>query len=239
MEKLPVLVYHQIEDPVRSDVSCTPAQFLAQMKALLENGFTPLDLGQTRVFLGAGAGGVSKPVLITFDDGYESLFTHALPVARQLGVPMTVFMVTSRLGRKPQFLRYLDAEQIRKMAASGFIEFGSHTHDLHTNILNIYQAFRGTPNPVSRLLRNDLDRSRKKLEFILGKPPFAIAWPYGKYNRDLSGVAREAGFFLHFCSRYGYNFPGSDPFEIKRIPVTCRDTPESVLKKVRGGFPFD
>ncbi len=229
--RLAVLVYHHIQQKVTSDVSCTPEQFVEHIQALLDHGFRPLTLAQTRRFL-AGTLSVEKPVLITFDDGYESLYQFALPVARQLKVPMTVFMITSRAGRRIQFAGYLTESQIRDMAESSYFDFGSHTHDLHTDTLNIYDAFAGHPdNPVLRLLQRDLRISSLRLESILGERPIAIAWPYGKFNPEFSAIARNSGFRLHFTSVHGYNEPGANPFAIKRIPVTSRDTADSVVLK--------
>jgi len=229
--RLSVLVYHHIQEKVTSDVSCTPEQFNEHIEALLAAGFRPLSLAQTRLFL-AGTLSVDKPVLITFDDGYESLYHFALPVARRLRVPMTVFMITSRAGRRIQFAEYLTERQIREMADSGYFDFGSHTHDLHTDTLSIYEAFAGHPaNPVLQLLQRDLRISSSRLESILGARPIAIAWPYGKFNPEFSAIARNSGFRLHFTSVHGYNEPGANPFSIKRIPITSRDNAESVVLK--------
>lgn len=235
-EKLAVLVYHHIEDPATSDVSCTPEQFESQMSALLANGFTPVRLDEARTFLEGGRGRAKKPVLITFDDGYESLYRHALPVARKLGVPMTVFVVTSRIGLKPQFARYLSREQIREMAGSGLFEFGSHTDDLHTDLMRIWNAFAPAPVSLASAVAADLERSRKTLAEIVGTPPLSIAWPYGKFNRDTTRIALDAGMNLHFTSRSGYSAPGDDVLEIRRVPVTRRDTPATAVRKARGGW---
>jgi len=230
-ECLTVLVYHHIQQKVTSDVSCTPEQFGEHIEALIKAGFRPLTLAQTRLFL-AGTLSVDKPVLITFDDGYESLYRFAMPVARRLRVPMTVFMITSRAGRRIQFAQYLSERQIREMADSGYFDFGSHTHDLHTDTLAIYEAFSGHPeNPVLHLLNRDLRISSSRLESILGSRPVAIAWPYGKFNPEFSAIARNSGFRMHFTSVHGYNEPGANPFSIKRIPITSRDTAESVIQK--------
>ncbi|PKL44301.1 MAG: hypothetical protein CVV41_06595 [Candidatus Riflebacteria bacterium HGW-Riflebacteria-1] len=231
-QRLAVLVYHHLQNKVTSDVSCTPEQFLSQMQALLAAGFTPINLAQTRRFLAGTLDDVRQPVLITFDDGYESLYQFALPVARQLEIPMTVFMITSRAGRRIQFAEYLTESQIREMVGSGYFDFGSHTHDLHTDTVSIYDAFAGhAENPVLRLLQRDLRMSASRLESVLGARPLALAWPYGKFNGEFSALARQSGFRLHFTSVHGYNEPGANPFAIKRIPVTSRDTAESVLRK--------
>lgn len=234
--KLPVLVYHHIQDPVKSDVSCTPAQFEAQMVAMKDAGFTPLTIPQTKAFLaGTLPEDIKEPVLITFDDGYESLYTYALPISKKYNIPMVVFVVTARIGQKPQFARYLSAKQIKEMFQSGLWFFGSHTHDLHTESERIYNAFGGGDcNPVLDTLRKDLTTSSNCLKEIIGFPPEIIAWPYGKHNSEYSAIAKITGYKMHFTSLYGYNEPGSNPYSIKRIPVSSRDTPTSVLKKCRG-----
>lgn len=234
---LPVLVYHHIQEKVQSDVSCTPEQFAQQIAALKNAGYTPLTLAQSRLYLAGALEDIARPVLITFDDGYESLFYYALPVAVANKVPMTVFVITARLGRKIQFSEYLNERQVKEMAASGFFEFGSHTHDLHTDSIMIYDAFGAiAENPVLHLLERDLRMSAARLDSILGTRPLAIAWPYGKFNHNFSAIARRSGFRLHFTSAFGYNEPGANPFAIKRIPITARDTPESVLKKASGSY---
>ncbi len=233
---LPVLVYHHIQEKVQSDVSCTPEQFEAHISALKTAGFTPLTMAQARLFMAGALGDVARPVLITFDDGYDSLYHLALPVAKKYKFPMSVFVVTSRIGRKPQFARYLDENQIREMASSGFFDFGSHTHDLHTESTQICEAFgSGADNPVLRLLNRDLRISSARLEGIIGRRPEAIAWPYGRHNHNFTVLARQNGFKIHFTSAAGYNEPGTNPFAIKRIPITSRDNTISVLRKASGG----
>ena len=233
---LPVLVYHHIQDPVKSDVSCTPSMFEAHMKAIKEAGFTPITIPQTKSFLaGTLSETIKKPVLITFDDGYESLYLYALPVSIKLKVPMTVFVITSRIGQKPQFSKYLSETQIKEMNKSGLWFFGSHSHNLHTESTKIYNAFGGGKvNPVLEELREDLIASSKCLEGLTGVPTEIIAWPYGKHNAEYSAIARAVGYKIHFTSSYGYNEPGTNPYSIKRIPITARDTPTTVVKKCKG-----
>ena len=146
---------------------------------------------------------------------------------------MIVFVITSRIGHKPQFSRYLNKSQIKEMFDSGYIEFGTHTHDLHTNSMNIYNAFEvpSEKNPVTKLLAKDLKRSYDTLKEITGKAPVSLAWPYGKFTRDFIKVAKETGFKIHFTSIAGRNPVGSDIYMLKRYPVTVRDSINGVLKK--------
>lgn len=230
---LSVLVYHHIQEKPTSDVSCTPEAFDSHIAALIKEGFTPLTVSQAITYIQKGEPKVKKPIVITFDDGYESLYYYALPVAKKYKCPMVVFVITSRIGHKPQFARYLKAKQIKEMSDSGYIEFGTHTHDLHTNSMNIYNAFDvpTEKNPVTELLSKDLKKSYEVLKTITGKAPISLAWPYGKFTRDFIKVAKNAGFKIHFTSIAGRNPIGSDIFMLKRFPVTARDSVKGVLKK--------
>ena len=233
---LPVLVYHHIQDPVKSDVSCTPSMFEAHMLAIKDAGYTPITIPQTKSFFdGTLPQTIKKPVLITFDDGYESLYHYALPISIKYKIPMTVFIITSRIGQKPQFSRYLSESQIKEMNDSGFWYFGSHSHDLHTESVRIYNAFGGGKvNPLLEELRADLKTSSKCLEKITNVPTEIIAWPYGNHNEEYSVIAKAVGYKMHFTSLSGYNETKSSPYFIKRIPISSRDTITSVLRKCRG-----
>lgn len=232
--RLPVLVYHHIQEKVNSDVACTPNQFQKQMQAILDAGYTPLSFAQIRLYLAGGQHKDVLPVAITFDDGYESLYQYAFPVAKKYKIPMAIFLITSRIGKKPQFTKYLSISEIREMVDSGYIEFGSHSDDFHTDIMRIYDAFDLIDNPIEKLVKRDLLLSYRKLKIVTGTKPIALAWPYGKYNANTTKIAKKIGFKLHFTSDFGYNDIGGNPFAIKRVPVTSRDTPETVLKKLRG-----
>lgn len=233
-ETLPVLVYHHIQKKVTSDVSCTPENFEAQIKAIKEAGFMPLSISETAEFLSGGLKDTKKPVLITFDDGYESLYEYAYPTAKKQQVKMTIFVITARIGKKPQFTRYLNKEQIKEMHDSGYFEFGSHTHDLHTDTLRIFDAFKisDNSNPVIELIKKDLASSAETLKAVIGTAPISIAWPYGKFNEYFTEAAVQNGFKVHFTSIAGTNKRGSGVYKVKRIPVTARDTVFSVLRKL-------
>ena len=230
---LSVLVYHHIQEKPTSDVSCTPQDFESHIEAMVKEGFTPLTAEAAITYLNSGKSNLKKPVVVTFDDGYESLYHYALPVAKKYKFPIIVFVITSRIGRKPQFARYLNEKQIKEMHDSGFVEFGTHTHDLHTKSMNIYNAFEvpADKNPVLPLLEKDLKRSYETLKSITGKAPISLAWPYGKFNKEFTKIAIDAGYKIHFTSVSGRNPIGSDIYTLKRYPVTVRDSVNGVLKK--------
>lgn len=196
-----VLMYHHVAHPppgapVRG-LYVTPTQFSWQLRWLLARGARFLAGRDLLADRGAG-----PRVVVTFDDGHRDVYEHAFPILRDLGIPATVFPVVGDLGksgvvwpeaddRSPMAL--LTEPQVREMDAAG-IEFGSHLWD-HVH------ADRLRPEAV----RGQMARSRDRLAELLGRPPVAVAYPFGAYNDTVVQAAAAAGYRLGFTTEAGGN----------------------------------
>ena len=73
----------------------------------------------------------ARPVLITFDDGYEGVHRHALPVLAKHGFAATLFVSTGWLAgtydNGGALDTMLDWDQVRELAARAS-EIGGHSH---------------------------------------------------------------------------------------------------------------
>ena len=102
----------------------------------------------------------------------------------------------------------LDWALIKEMACSGLVDFYSHTASHHV---------------CTTMSKNDLERelrdSRRLLETTLDKPCSYLAWPWGRYNSVLTGVAKQIGYSGAVTTVPGIVTGFSDPFEIRRIVV--------------------
>jgi peptidoglycan/xylan/chitin deacetylase (PgdA/CDA1 family) len=151
-------------------------------------------------------------VLITFDDGYESVYRYAFPVLKKHRFPAVVFLITSLVGKSPPnpdptAITYLTWSQIREMHESGLVDFQSHTHAMHYLV-------PGNPLPTPALVASppeqvlaDLEASRRAISEHLGYLPVALAYPYGAYTAQTAQLARQAGFRLAFTTRPGPSLP--------------------------------
>jgi peptidoglycan/xylan/chitin deacetylase (PgdA/CDA1 family) len=131
---LPILMYHGV-DRRPSVVTIPPNQFQWQMEWLHDHGYKSIPLGELSRCMITGEAFPERSVVLTFDDGYQSLYTEVFPVLQQYGFSATVFIIAGLCGKDNQWLgqpsfipamNLLTWEQIDEMARYG-IEFGSHT----------------------------------------------------------------------------------------------------------------
>lgn len=126
---MPVLMYHDlvVEDPGGlNDWTVTTDKFRADMQWLKDNGYTTVLPRE----LAAGGDRPDNPVLVTFDDGYESNYTLALPILEETDSKAVIALITQRIDSGK--VGFLSWDQCRALQDSGRVELGSHTHDSHS-----------------------------------------------------------------------------------------------------------
>jgi peptidoglycan/xylan/chitin deacetylase (PgdA/CDA1 family) len=134
-QPVPILMYHAVgHSPAKAayGLSVSPGAYAEQMELLGELGFTPITTARLGTAWRSGGSPLPrKPVLITFDDGYEGVHRHALPVLARLGFVSTLFVSTGWLRGAHEeggaLDTMLDWDQVRELAAAG-TEIGGHTH---------------------------------------------------------------------------------------------------------------
>jgi peptidoglycan/xylan/chitin deacetylase (PgdA/CDA1 family) len=104
-DELPILAYHRVCDIADESafpfdpelVSASIAAFGWQM-AYLKERYQPVTF---QVLLDALDGKTAlpeRPLIVTFDDGYDDNYYNAFPVLRSLGIPATIFVTTGYIG---------------------------------------------------------------------------------------------------------------------------------------------
>ena len=181
--RIPVLMYHEVveaEERARKVRRTNPAytltvgRFREQMAWLADNGYHTLTLYDVL----DPSCRPEKSVVITFDDGWENNYIHALPILREFGLTATIFVVTGFIGTPG----YLSWEQLRKMADSG-ISIQSHTVS-HRPLEEVGEAE----------VAEELGASKRILEEQLGIRVDFLSMPQGSWNRGILASARAAGY---------------------------------------------
>ena len=184
---VPILMYHQIGSyPGRYNV---PRQsFEAQMAYLAQSGYTSVSIDQIAAAL-RGQGGLPPcPVAITFDDGYTSVYSQALPILQQYGMRATFYIVAGYVGMSQRFMNW---DQVRDLAAKG-MWIGSHSYN-HPYLARLPRAS----------LAHQIVDSKTTLESELGIPITTFAYPFGSFNPSVMQAVTEAGYVAAAWTGYG------------------------------------
>jgi peptidoglycan/xylan/chitin deacetylase (PgdA/CDA1 family) len=174
-----------------------PEDFRAYLIALQRNDRRVVPVGQ---LAGELAGGV---VSLTFDDGWESDYTQAFRVLRELRLRATFFIVPT-LVETPGYVSW---QQLREMVAAG-MEIGSHslTHPF------MHQLDRDG-------LVHEFGESKRLIEDRLRQPVRTASLPRGWEPRDFESVLRELGYRAFCTSRVGWWYPGGRALAMPRVIV--------------------
>ncbi|HSM94362.1 MAG TPA: poly-beta-1,6-N-acetyl-D-glucosamine N-deacetylase PgaB [Anaeromyxobacteraceae bacterium] len=246
-EELTVLSYHEVADKARSLVpayAVTPTDFVRQMDWLRNHGFHFVSVGDVIAAREGKAPLPEKAVLITFDDGYQSVYDNAWPILKMFRIPSVINVVGSWLEAKEKVDfdgkplargELLSWAELREMSETGLVEVGSHTYDLHRGILgnaegNLQPAtttHRWFPDKkryeddatYRRRVREDLARNDELILRRIGKEPRVIAWPYGRYNRPTREVAVRLGLKVGLTLDDGANMHDTPLWGLRRILV--------------------
>lgn len=218
-----VLCYHDVVPDVRDrpdPFAVDAGQLAAQFAWLKENGFRVVGVEDLIAAQEGRRPLPDKAVLLTFDDGYRSVYTRIYPLLKAFGYPAVVALTGSWLagsaGKSVEYdgtpvprENFLSREQIREMAASGLVEFASHTYGLHQGVLANPQgslipaavtrrfdadtnSYESEADYLARL-RADLSRNSSLIAQLAGKRPRIMIWPYGRDSLQAIDVARELG----------------------------------------------
>jgi peptidoglycan/xylan/chitin deacetylase (PgdA/CDA1 family) len=221
------VVFHDIVDRrenLESDATTTTdlVRFFDWLKG---TGWTAISLDDVEAARAGAKPLPAKAILITFDDGYESVYTRAYPLLLAYRYPAVVAVVGAWVAgppgsrvpygdKMPPRERFLSWDQMREMTASGLVEIASHSYSLHESVRAnpqgnmqpaaatwAYDPMTGTYEDDAdyrRRIRTDLERARQQVAQQLGKPPRALVWPFGRYSGPALEEAKALGFSAIF-----------------------------------------
>ncbi|MFO1351042.1 MAG: poly-beta-1,6-N-acetyl-D-glucosamine N-deacetylase PgaB [Gammaproteobacteria bacterium] len=220
-----VLNYHGVKTDIRGDLDSD--QFAVSIDTLVQH-FSWLRENEYRVvgiddLLAARAGVKALPpkaVVLTFDDGEVSFYTHVYPLLRLFHYPALAAIhgiwldapVTASVpygNTKLPRSAFLTWEQLREMKSSGLVEVASHSYAMQSGVranpqgnelpastTRVYLAeqrrYETEPEYRTRV-RRDLKTNSDLIARQLGAPPRVMIWPYGVYNQSLLEIARDLG----------------------------------------------
>ena len=245
--ELTILGYHEVTDPGRARVpsyAVTPTEFVRHMDWLRNHGYHFVSVDDVLAARGGKKPLPPKAVLVTFDDGYQSVYANAWPVLKLFRIPAVVNVVGNWLeekgtvdfdGHEVPRSDILSWAALREMVQSGLVEIGSHSFDLHRGIQGNPQ---GNLQPAvttrqydpatrryedeaayARRVQSDLARNSDLIRRHTGKAPRVIAWPYGRYNATTREAAERLGMRVGLTLEDGANVRDTPLWGLRRILV--------------------
>lgn len=204
-------MYHRVDllkpslPPITHRLTVDPGDFARQMRWLVAHRFHTVTQEQVYAALEHGRRLPSRPVLITFDDGYRDVLGRAAPVLERLHLRATAFVVTGRIsGPDPSFLTWGDLLSLERDG----VEIGSHT-----------VSHRELTLLASAEVQQELRDSRAALEAHLHRKVRWLAYPAGREDARVVALTREAGYLLAYTTKPGTTQSRDAPLELRRLEV--------------------
>ncbi len=219
---VPILMYHLVTPqplPAFRKYTVTPRAFAAQMHWLALAGYATITLDDLLV---ARSGGSlpPRPVIITFDDGFQDCVDYAVPILQAHGFRAIFYLVAGFMGKVSEWLRVergvalalVDWSTARQLEAAGF-QCGAHSMS-HPHLADLDSA----------ACHMELRESQQLLEERLGHKVRHLAYPYGSCNTTVRAIAAECGYQSACSTRIGLSDADDDLLALHRVPVNGQES---------------
>jgi peptidoglycan/xylan/chitin deacetylase (PgdA/CDA1 family) len=219
---VPILMYHVIAAPPSGapfpGLYVTPGEFAEQMHALKNAGWHAVTLDQVAANWRNGTSlGAGKPIVLTFDNGYQSQYTQALPVLQRLG---WVADENIQLSGLPPSQGGLGQEQVRAMVAAGW--------ELDTQGFSHADLITLTPER----LHYEVAVARRVLQQRYHVPVNWFCYPSGHYDAAVVAEVKAAGYAGSTTVVPGWALRADDSYRLHRLRVLGGTSPQALLAQV-------
>jgi len=206
---VPILMYHVIAAPPTGvafpDLFVQPSDFVAEMNWLARKGFHAVTLHQVYEYWHANGRLPQRPIVISFDDGYLSQATKALPELHKLHWPGVLNLKVNAVQKYN-----LPYWRVRALIVAGW-EIDAHTIT-HPDLTKV----------DDKRLWDEVRGSRVDLRHMFHVPVDFFCYPSGRYNAHVIDAVRRAGYLAATTTNYGLARPGS-PYTLNRVRINGSD----------------
>ncbi len=228
-KKVPILMYHDIDDNSLSDYSISTQLFEQQIKELYDSGYTGVSFDEMIDYVYNEKELPEKPICITFDDGYLSNYELAYPILKKYNMKATIFIIGSSMGTDKykdteyKIIPHFSYEKAKEMIDSGLIFIQSHTYDMHQNAKyenteyarqNFSRFDNETDEEYANYIIKDFKKMKECFKNNLKQDIIVVSYPNGVYNEISEKTLKSLGVKVTLTTDKGSNILA------KQIPET-------------------
>jgi peptidoglycan/xylan/chitin deacetylase (PgdA/CDA1 family) len=230
--RIPILLYHSVAaDPPGwiARFAVTPQIFAQHIDLIVESGRTAMTVSELREALHGRAALPSKPLVVTFDDGFAD-YAEAAAMLAAHSIPSTVYVTTGALrgrGPRPREMEMppgpmLEWSQLAEISGK-YVEIGAHSHThRQLDVLRPREAFE------------EIRRPKDLLEDELGHEIFSFAYPYGFSSARVRRAVQAAGYGSACGVMEAFSSGLDQSFSLARLTVRATTTPRQVAAWLAG-----
>jgi peptidoglycan/xylan/chitin deacetylase (PgdA/CDA1 family) len=199
---IPILMYHHIDDKSGS-LYVSKSIFSGQLDYLVTKGYQTVTLNDVVESLQGLKTLPPKPLVITFDDGYQDNYLNAYPLLRERNIKATFFIISQLIGGG----EYMTWQQLGEMAGNHLVTIGDHT-----------LSHKAVVTEDDSQLRNEIFSAQSILKDRLGVAVNTFAYPYGSFDASAEKILKEGGFTAAVTTQRGLSC-AKLPYELSRIRI--------------------
>ncbi len=223
-EPVPILMYHVIAEPPPGapfpGLYVAPKEFAEQMQALKQAGWHAVTLDEVEAYWKHGTPlGAGKPIVLSFDNGYQSQYTQALPVLRRLG---WVGVENIQLSGLPPSQGGFGAGQVQGLVAAGW-ELDTQGFS-HADLITL----------DAQQLHYQVAVAREVVQRRYHVPVNWFCYPSGHYDATVVAAVSAAGYEGSTTVIPGWAHPGDDPYRMHRLRVLGGTSASQLLALIDG-----
>lgn len=217
-KRIVIIYYHDVVEKGKgfSYQKIEKDKFEEQMKFLKNEGY------HTILFSDLERPLPTKSVIVSFDDGFRSVYTEAYPIMKKYGIKANVYLPTKYISNDEKFMTW---EMIQELQKTKMFEFAGHTYS-HVDIRTLSKED----------LREEIKKSNNMIKRMVGYVPKAFCMPYGVFDKRSLNIIRKMGCYSYILGSF-YGTIGQNKLKNKTVPrigISNDDSNLTFEKKIMG-----
>lgn len=251
-KSVPILMFHHISE--EADSILTPDAFTEYMKTIKAAGYETVFYKDLLGFVKGENELPQKPIIISFDDGYESNYIYAYPLLKKMNMKAEISVIGYTVGfdlypdTSIKIIPHFTWIQASEMVRSGVINIHSHSYNLHQHTatgkevsrLGVVKRKGESESEYINTLRSDVIAANRAIKNNLGYKNIVYTYPYGAYTGTTEAVLNDLGILVTVTNTFGISDIERGNLDslklLQRIP--CDDLHLDIIKMITKAYKY-